>query len=193
MRWSTPTAAYAAIASACDVSRDRAHRADEEQRVGVATVPCRAVAHLGPVLGERRGRHRRGDPAVPDARGALERDVGVATHEDRDRPLHRAGFGIHRRDVVELAVELDEVALGAPQRAQHLDVLLGATAAPVPRHVHRLGFLTQPSDADPVQHATARVHVEGGQLARVRDRVADGEHRDRGAELGAARETRRPT
>ena len=98
---------------------------------------------------------------------ALERDVGVTADQDRDRPLHRSRLGVHRREVVELAVELDQVALRAPERAQERDVLLAARAAPVPRHAHRLGFLAQPAHPDAVEHAVRRSRRRGWRAARA--------------------------
>ena len=106
------------------------------------------------MLGDPLRRHLRRDPPVADATGALERDVGVAADQDRDRSLHRAGFGVHGGQVVVLAVELDEVALGAPQRPHQRDVLLAAGAPAVPRHAHGLGFLAQPADPDAVDDPT---------------------------------------
>ena len=118
----------------------RGDRAHQQQRIGIAVVTHGRVLDLCPMLRKPRGRHHRRDPAVADAAGAVERDIRVTTDDDRDRALHGTRLGIHRGAVVELAVELDEVAVSAPERTHECDVLFGATATPVPRHVHRRGL-----------------------------------------------------
>src|SRR5262249_17838272 len=62
-------------------------------------VPVMALGgrgHDAEQLREPFGRHPRGDPAVAQAHGAVDRRVAVATDQDRDRLLDRSGLGVHR-------------------------------------------------------------------------------------------------
>ena len=128
------------------------------------------------MLGQSVGRHAGGDPAVAQAGGPLDGGLGVAADQDRDRPLDRSRFGVHGRDVPELAVELDVLARSGPYGPEKGDVLVSACAPAIPGHVHGVGFLLEPADADPVEEPTARVAIDRRELAGVQNRVADGQH-----------------
>ena len=80
----------------------------------------------------------------------------------------------------------DGVVLG-PERAQHLDALLGAGEAPLRVESERGELLRQPARAHTEHRAPAGQHVERRDRARGDERVAEREHVDRGAELDRRR------
>ena len=91
-----------------------------------AAVLGQQLLELADDLGQLIARQHRAGPAVADARGALQRHLGVAADIERHR-LGRRRAHLQLVEVVELAVELDHAA--GEDELDHLDHLVDALAA----------------------------------------------------------------
>ena len=86
-------------------------------------------------------------PTVAPRRDPAQRGIAVAAEHDRDATVaHRLRIDPHRVEVDELAVERGDVV--APQRADRVDVLLGARTSTLERDAERVELLARPADAD---------------------------------------------
>ena len=101
-------------------------------------------------------------------------------------PSLPAGFGyeLSSREVRELARERG--ARLAPEPAHHVDVLVGARAAPLERDAERVELLAQPADADAEVDPAARQAVERRDLLREHERVALRKDQDAGRRAGSS-------
>ena len=133
------------------------------------------LVHAGLLCG---GIEMTGDPAVADAAGARLGGGRMAADQDGQALLRRLRLRIDLVETIEVAGEGHIVVLGFPQRAHQRDVFLGARAALVPGHLQGFGLFLQPAGADAEIHATARQGVDGGNLARVVQRIAQGQDAD---------------
>jgi hypothetical protein len=138
--------------------------ADEPQGPGVAAGLLGGPFHHGDRLVDVAQVGTAGaDPAVGDAAGAAQRRGGTAAQQHRRvRALQRLGLHPGRGNLVEVAVELDQVV--GPQRPQHPQELLAPGAALRVRHARGRELHPGPADAEPHVEAAAGDDVEGGQL-----------------------------
>ena len=124
----------------------------------------------------------------PRPRRPTERGRRLAPDVDGGRLLHRLGVHLARGEVVDLAVEGGGVV--EPERAEHLEVLVGPAAPALPGHVEDVELLLQPADADAEVHPPAREPVERADLLGGVDGVALGEEQHRRAEPDPGRARR---
>ena len=110
-----------------------------------AAVLGQQLLELADDLGQLIARHHRAGPAVADARGALQRHVGVAADIERHR-LGRRRAHLQLVEVVELAVELDHAA--GKHELDHLDHLVDALAPLRVWDAAPFEFLRRPADPD---------------------------------------------
>jgi hypothetical protein len=150
-------------------------RADGDAEVGPAP-PGGVHEHVefGQALGQFGGRPVEGVPSPADPGGPPEGRVGLPTDVDgRMGLLNRLGEHLALVQGVGLALEGRPVV--APERAQDLDVLVGARTAVLPRHIECVEFFFEPTDADPQVDPAPGEPVQGGDFFGGVDRIALGE------------------
>ena len=111
-------------------------RADRDAQLGPAA-PGRLelVVERGQARRQLLGRAVEGVPALPVARRPAQGGRRLAADVDGGRLLHGLGEHLAGGQVVDLAVEGGRVV--DPERAQHLEVLVGPPAPALPGHVER--------------------------------------------------------
>ena len=112
----------------------------------------------------------------------------LAADVDGGRLLHGLGVHLAGGQVVDVAVEGGRLV--EPERAQHLEVLVGAAAPALPGHVEHVELLLEPADADAEVDPAVREPVEGADLLGGVDGVALGEEQHGRAEPDRARARR---